>query len=156
MLALLAAVPLARDWGLNWLDVGLAVGFYLLSGLGVTVGFHRYFTHRAFKAKRWLRRGLAIAGSLALQGDVITRVADHRHHHAFADKEVDPHSPWLFGTAPAALAKGFWHAHTGWLSPATGPTPRVSPRTCSPAATSDRSAASSPCGPPSACSPQLS
>ncbi len=115
MLALLAAVPLVWGWGLSWLDVGLAVGFYLFSGLGVTVGFHRYFTHRAFKAKRGLRRGLAIAGSMALQGDIITWVANHRRHHAFADKEGDPHSPWLFGTTPAALAKGFWHAHTGWL-----------------------------------------
>jgi stearoyl-CoA desaturase (delta-9 desaturase) len=115
MLALLVAVPLAWGWGLSWLDVGLAAGFYLLSGLGVTVGFHRYFTHRAFKANRGLRNALAIAGSLALQGDVITWVADHRRHHAFADKEGDPHSPWLYGTGPVGLAKGFWHAHTGWL-----------------------------------------
>ena len=114
MLALVAAVPLSWGWGLSWLDVGLAVGFYFLSGLGVTVGFHRYFTHRAFKADRGLRNSLAISGSLALQGDVITWVADHRRHHAFADKEGDPHSPWLFGTSPAALAKGFCHAHMGW------------------------------------------
>jgi stearoyl-CoA desaturase (Delta-9 desaturase) len=115
MLALLAAVPLAWGWSLSWLDVVLAVGFYLISGFGVTVGFHRYFTHRAFKANRGLRNGLAIAGSLALQGDVISWVADHRRHHAYSDKEGDPHSPWLFGTTPAARAKGFWHAHTGWL-----------------------------------------
>jgi stearoyl-CoA desaturase (delta-9 desaturase) len=115
MLALLAAVPLAWGWGLSWLDVGLAVAFYLLSGLGVTVGFHRYFTHRAFKANRALRNGLAVAGTLALQGDVITWVADHRRHHAFADKEGDPHSPWLYGTGVTGLAKGFWHAHAGWL-----------------------------------------
>jgi stearoyl-CoA desaturase (delta-9 desaturase) len=115
MLALVAAVPMTWGWGLSWLDVGLAVGFYLLSGLGVTVGFHRYFTHRAFKANRVLRNGLAIAGSTALQGDVITWVADHRRHHAFSDKQGDPHSPWLFGTTPAALAKGFFHAHLGWL-----------------------------------------
>jgi stearoyl-CoA desaturase (Delta-9 desaturase) len=115
MLALVAAVPFAWGWGLSWLDVGLAVGFYLLSGFGVTVGFHRHFTHRSFAANRGLRAGLAIAGSLALQGDVITWVADHRRHHAYSDKEGDPHSPWLFGTTPAALAKGFWHSHTGWL-----------------------------------------
>jgi len=115
MLALVAAVPLAWGWGLSWLDVGLAIGLYLLSGFGVTVGFHRYFTHRAFKANRSLRNALAIAGSLALQGDVITWVADHRRHHAFSDKEGDPHSPWQFGTTPTALAKGFLHAHTGWL-----------------------------------------
>ncbi|WP_376768483.1 acyl-CoA desaturase [Pseudonocardia pini] len=115
MLALVAAVPMAWGWGLSWLDVGLAVAFYVVSILGVTVGFHRYFTHRAFRAGRGLRNGLAIAGSLAMQGDVITWVADHRRHHAFADKEGDPHSPWLHGTTPAGLAKGFFHAHLGWL-----------------------------------------
>ena len=115
MLALIAAVPLAWGWGLSWLDVGLAAGFYLVSALGVTAGFHRYFTHRAFKANRGLRIGLAIAGSLALQGDVISWTADHRRHHAFTDKEGDPHSPWLFGDTPAALARGFLHAHLGWL-----------------------------------------
>ncbi len=115
MLALLAAVPLAWGWGLSWLDIGLAVGFYLISGFGVTVGFHRCFTHRAFKASRGLRIGLAIAGSLALQGSVITWVADHRRHHAFSDREGDPHSPWRYGTDARALLKGMFHAHLGWL-----------------------------------------
>ena len=115
MLALVVAVPFAWGWGLSWLDVGLAVGFYLLSGFGVTVGFHRHFTHRAFKANSGLRNGLAIAGSTALQGDVITWVADHRRHHAFSDKEGDPHSPWLFGTSAAAMIRGFWHSHMGWI-----------------------------------------
>jgi stearoyl-CoA desaturase (Delta-9 desaturase) len=114
-LALIAAVPLAWGWGLSWLDVGLALGFYCVSGLGVTVGFHRYFTHGAFHAVRPLRIALAVAGSMAMQGPVIEWVADHRRHHAFADREGDPHSPWRFGTSPAALAKGFWYAHMGWL-----------------------------------------
>jgi stearoyl-CoA desaturase (Delta-9 desaturase) len=115
MLALAAAVPLAWEWGLTWLDVGLAVTFYFLSGFGITAGFHRYFTHRSFKAGRGLRNALAIAGSVALQGDVVTWVADHRRHHAFADKEGDPHSPWLYGTSPIAVARGFLHAHLGWM-----------------------------------------
>jgi stearoyl-CoA desaturase (Delta-9 desaturase) len=114
-LALVAAVPLTWGWALSWLDIGLAVAFYLISGFGVTVGFHRHFTHRAFKANRGLRSGLAIAGSMAGQGDVITWVGDHRRHHAYSDKEGDPHSPWLFGTTPVAMARGFWHAHMGWL-----------------------------------------
>ena len=113
--ALAAAVPLAWGWGLTWLDAGLAAGFYLVSALGITVGYHRYFTHRAFKTNRALRNGLAIAGSLAAQGDVLTWVADHRRHHAFTDREGDPHSPWLHGTGPAALAKGMFHAHLGWM-----------------------------------------
>lgn len=115
LLALLAAVPFAWGWGLGWWDVGLALFFYYASGLGVTVGFHRHFTHRAFRAKRPLRIGLAIAGSFAMQGPVIQWVADHRRHHAYADKEGDPHSPWLYGTGPVSVAKGFWHAHMGWL-----------------------------------------
>jgi stearoyl-CoA desaturase (Delta-9 desaturase) len=115
LLALLAAVPLAWGWGLSWTDIGLAVSFYFLSGLGITVGFHRHFTHRAFKATRALKIGLAVAGSMAFQGPIIHWVADHRRHHAFTDKEGDPHSPWLFGTSPLAVAKGFVHAHMSWL-----------------------------------------
>ncbi|WP_211288954.1 acyl-CoA desaturase [Actinophytocola xinjiangensis] len=115
LLALVAAVPVAWGWGLGWVDVGIALFFYTLTCLGVTVGFHRYFTHGAFKARRGLRITLAAVGSMAMQGPVIGWVADHRRHHAYADKEGDPHSPWLFGTSAAALAKGFWHAHMGWL-----------------------------------------
>jgi stearoyl-CoA desaturase (Delta-9 desaturase) len=115
LLALVAAVPVAWGWGLAWVDIGLAVFFYALTCLGVTIGFHRYFTHGAFKARRGLRIALAVVGSLAMQGPVINWVADHRRHHAYADKEGDPHSPWLFGTSAAALAKGFWHAHMGWM-----------------------------------------
>ena len=115
LLALIAAVPVAWGWGLGWTDVALAAALYILTGLGVTVGFHRLFTHRAFKAKRALRVTLAVAGSMSVQGSVIAWVADHRRHHAYADREGDPHSPWRFGTSAAALARGFWHAHMGWL-----------------------------------------
>ncbi|MFC5995679.1 acyl-CoA desaturase [Pseudonocardia hispaniensis] len=115
LLALVVAIPLAWGAGLGWTDLGLALGCYLLTGLGVTVGFHRYLTHGAFKTGRGLRIALAVAGSLALQGGVIAWVADHRRHHAFADKEGDPHSPWRYGTGPRALARGFWHSHMGWL-----------------------------------------
>ena len=115
LLALLAAVPVAWGWGLGWTDVVLALVFYVISGLGITVGFHRYLTHGSFKATRPLRVALAVAGSLAMQGPAIAWVADHRRHHAFSDKEGDPHSPWLFGTGPRALAKGFFHSHMGWL-----------------------------------------
>lgn len=115
LLALIAAVPVAWGWGLGWVDLGLAVLLYCVSGLGVTVGFHRHFTHGAFKASTPLRAALAVAGSFAVQGPVIQWVADHRRHHAYADKEGDPHSPWLYGTSPVAVARGFWHAHMGWL-----------------------------------------
>jgi stearoyl-CoA desaturase (delta-9 desaturase) len=114
-LALLAAVPVAWGRGLSWLDIGIAAAFYLGSGFGVTVGFHRYFTHGAYKAKRWLRVTLAVAGSLAIEGPIVIWVADHRRHHAFADREGDPHSPWRFGATPAGVAKGLYYAHIGWL-----------------------------------------
>ncbi|MEU6643015.1 acyl-CoA desaturase [Saccharomonospora sp. NPDC046836] len=114
-LALVAAVPFAWGWGLSWVDLVLAVVFYTVATLGVTVGYHRYFTHGSFKTNRALRVALAIAGSMAVQGSVIFWVASHRRHHAFADREGDPHSPWLFGTSPAALLRGFWHAHMGWM-----------------------------------------
>jgi stearoyl-CoA desaturase (delta-9 desaturase) len=87
--ALAAAVPVAWGWGLSWVDVAIAAAAYVLTGLGVTVGFHRYLTHGAFKAGRWLRIGLAVGGSLAVQGSVIQWVADHRRHHAFADRDGD-------------------------------------------------------------------
>jgi len=115
MIALVAAIPFAWGWGLSWVDVALAVVFFYFSGLGVTIGYHRYFTHGSFKAKRWLRVTLAVAGSMGVQGPPIIWVADHRRHHAFSDRDGDPHSPWLFGTSPVAIAKGFWHAHMGWL-----------------------------------------
>ncbi|MBC6449345.1 acyl-CoA desaturase [Actinokineospora xionganensis] len=114
-IALLAAVPLMWGWGVSWVDLTVAAVFYTVSTLGVTIGFHRYFTHGAFKAARPLRIALAIAGMLAAQGSVLGWVADHRRHHAFSDREGDPHSPWLFGTSPKAILRGFWHAHMGWL-----------------------------------------
>jgi stearoyl-CoA desaturase (delta-9 desaturase) len=107
-------VAIAMGW-LSWLNFWLLVGFTFFALLGVTTSYHRYLTHGAFKAKRWLRNTLAVWGEFGTQGDPITWVADHRRHHAFSDREGDPHSPWLFGTGPIALVKGFWHAHMGWL-----------------------------------------
>jgi len=115
MLALIAAIPLAWGWGLGWHDVILAVAFYYISGLGIAMGFHRYFTHSSFKAKTGLRIALAIAGSLAVEGPVINWVADHRRHHKYSDRDGDPHSPWRFGDDWKALAKGLAWAHVGWF-----------------------------------------
>ena len=115
MLALLAAIPFAWGWGLNWHDVVIAAVFYWVSGLGVTVGFHRYFTHSSFKAKSGLRVALAIAGTLAMEGPVVAWVADHRRHHKYSDKEGDPHSPWKYGGDAKALVKGLLWAHVVWL-----------------------------------------
>ena len=115
LLAVAAAVPVAWGWGLGWHDAVIAFVMYAISGHGITVGYHRYFTHGSFKAPRPVRIALAVAGSLAIEGPVIRWVADHRRHHAFSDKEGDPHSPWRYGNDIKALTKGMWHAHIGWL-----------------------------------------
>ncbi len=114
-IALIAAVPLAWGWGLTVVDIVLAVTVYLVAGFGVTAGFHRYLTHGAFKSRRWLRITLAVAGSLAVQGSPTQWVANHRRHHAFSDREGDPHSPWRYGTGVGALLKGLGYAHVGWM-----------------------------------------
>ena len=115
MLALLAAIPLAWGWGLGWREIVIAVVFYAVSGLGISMGFHRYFTHGSFKATRGFKIALAVAGTLAIEGPVLTWVADHRRHHKYSDKEGDPHSPWRYGTDWKALTKGLGFAHIGWL-----------------------------------------
>ncbi|MEV6986263.1 acyl-CoA desaturase [Sphaerisporangium sp. NPDC051017] len=114
-LALLAAIPLMWGSFLSWTDVAITAVFYAISGFGVTVGFHRYFTHGSFKANRPLKIVLAIAGSLSLEMGVIDWVATHRRHHKYSDKEGDPHSPWRFGSDWKALTKGLLFAHVGWM-----------------------------------------
>lgn len=113
--ALVAAIPLAWGGALTWTYVIIGAVFYVTSGLGITVGFHRYLTHGSFKAKRWLRVTLAVAGAMAIQGSPTQWVADHRRHHTFSDVEGDPHSPWRFGATFWGLTKGLWYAHMGWL-----------------------------------------
>ena len=102
--------------GLTVLNAALFLFFYVFTGLGITVGFHRYLTHGGFETKPWVRAGLAIAGSMAIQGSVIAWVSDHRRHHAFSDRPGDPHSPHLEdGPGVKGVVKGLWHAHVGWL-----------------------------------------
>jgi stearoyl-CoA desaturase (delta-9 desaturase) len=116
MLAVVAAIVLAVvGRGVNWLDVGLAVGFYVVTANGITIGYHRLLTHRSFKANRPLKIVLAIAGSMAIQGGVIRWVADHRKHHQNSDADGDPHSPWKYGGGARGLTRGLWWSHTGWL-----------------------------------------
>jgi stearoyl-CoA desaturase (delta-9 desaturase) len=89
---------------------------YISTGLGITVGFHRLFTHRSFKTGKAVRAILAALGSAAIEGPVISWVADHRKHHAFADKPGDPHSPHVdHGHGVKGALKGLAHAHVGWL-----------------------------------------
>jgi len=101
---------------LGWHDLVVFAVMYMLTGLGVTVGFHRHLTHRAFATKRWVRGTLAVLGSAAIEGPVISWVADHRKHHAFADQPGDPHSPHVdHGHGLRGALRGLAHAHVGWL-----------------------------------------
>jgi len=111
-----AAIPLLwGDW-LGWSDVVVFAVMYLLSGLGVTVGFHRLLTHRSFKTHKFTEYVFAYLGMLAVEGPVIDWVADHRKHHAHTDVEGDPHSPHVgHGDGLKGAIKGLWHAHVGWL-----------------------------------------
>jgi stearoyl-CoA desaturase (delta-9 desaturase) len=109
-------IPLLWGKGVEGVDLTLALVFYVISGMGVTVGFHRMLTHRSFDAPRAVKVALAVAGSLAVEGPVIRWVADHRRHHAYADRPGDPHSPHLTeAEGIKGVLEGLWHAHMGWL-----------------------------------------
>jgi len=117
------AVAVALLWnhgvGVTALAI-LAVG-YVLTGLGITVGYHRLFTHRAFETFPAVRYLFAVLGQMGVEGDVLTWVADHRKHHQFSDRPGDPHSPHAdFGDGPLEALKGLWHAHTGWILSGAG------------------------------------
>ena len=105
-------------WGgaLHWQDLLVLAITYTLTGLGITVGYHRLFTHRSFKTTRTLRALFAVLGSMAVEGPVIEWVATHRKHHRFSDHPGDPHSPHL-DRAPGwrGALRGLGHAHLGWM-----------------------------------------
>ena len=112
----IAAVISLWGWAFTWIDAAIFALMYAITCLGVTVGFHRGFTHGSFKAGKAVRGVLAATGSMAIQGAVIDWVANHRRHHAFSDQEGDPHSPHLDeGEGIKGIARGLWHAHMGWL-----------------------------------------
>jgi stearoyl-CoA desaturase (delta-9 desaturase) len=119
-LCLLVAIVLLWNRAIGPLELGLMVGLYFVTALGITLGYHRMFTHRAFQASRAFRAVMAVLGSMAVEGSVITWVADHRKHHAFTDIEGDPHSPHLSGPGLLGAIKGLWHAHIGWLFETVG------------------------------------
>jgi stearoyl-CoA desaturase (delta-9 desaturase) len=105
-----------RGWaGVGWPGLFAMLAMYALAGFGVTVGYHRHLTHKAFETYRPIRLLLAICGSIAGQGAVIRWCATHRRHHQTSDHEGDPHSPHLFGERAIDILRGMWHAHMGWL-----------------------------------------
>jgi stearoyl-CoA desaturase (delta-9 desaturase) len=113
--ALAALLPFAWGRVIDTGDVVLAVALYLVTGFGVAVGFHRLFSHRSFKANRALKIALAVAGSMALEGSIISWVAIHRRHHMFSDQPGDPHSPHRYRAEPMGTVRGFAWAHARWL-----------------------------------------
>jgi stearoyl-CoA desaturase (delta-9 desaturase) len=115
VVAVAIAVPLLWGRAVNLTDLVLAFVLYVITGHGLTVGFHRLFTHRAFQANRGLKIALAVAGSMGIEGSLVSWVANHRCHHAHSDKVGDPHSPHILDTRPIGQLRGFVHAHVGWL-----------------------------------------
>jgi stearoyl-CoA desaturase (delta-9 desaturase) len=119
-IGLVAAIVLLWNRAVGPLELALLVSLYVVTCLGVTLGYHRMFTHRAFESSRVFRAIIAVLGSMAVEGSVITWVADHRKHHTFTDQEGDPHSPHLAGPGVWGAIKGLWHAHIGWLFETVG------------------------------------
>jgi stearoyl-CoA desaturase (delta-9 desaturase) len=116
-MAFAAAVVVFWNEAIAWTDVLIMVTLYVIAALGITIGYHRMLTHRAFQTKPWLAYVFAVMGSTGVQGPVINWVADHRKHHAHTDEEGDPHSPHTGPATEGVLGplKGLYHAHVGWL-----------------------------------------
>jgi stearoyl-CoA desaturase (delta-9 desaturase) len=119
--ATIAALALLPASVVNPADLGIAAALYVITALGITVGYHRLLTHRSFATSKPLEYAFAAIGSMAVQGPVIGWVADHRKHHAHTDRDGDPHSPHVgHGRGVAGVLRGLWHAHVGWLLESQG------------------------------------
>jgi stearoyl-CoA desaturase (delta-9 desaturase) len=112
---LIAAMALLWGRGFSGLHLGLLIGMYLATVFGVTIGYHRLFTHRAFETSAVVKAILAFLGSLAIEGPLLRWVAIHRKHHQASDTARDPHSPHSHGDGFVGFLAGLWHAHCGWL-----------------------------------------
>lgn len=120
-IGLIAAIILLWGTAFSWVYLALFLGMYLVSGLGITVGYHRYFTHKSFDTSKPVAAILGVCGSMAVQGSLLEWAATHRSHHQHSDGDLDPHSPNTHGEGVLGVLKGMWHAHIGWfLSRKTG------------------------------------
>jgi stearoyl-CoA desaturase (Delta-9 desaturase) len=115
LLGLALLVVFGWDHVIRLGDVVIAIALYLFTGFGVAAGLHRLFAHHSFKPNRALKVTLAIAGSMALEGSLISWVAIHRRHHMFSDQAGDPHSPYRYGSGFSETLRGLYWAHVGWL-----------------------------------------
>ena len=125
-LGLVTAIVLLWGRAVGWVDLALVLGLYSFTISGVTIGFHRMFTHRALRGGPVLRFILGVAGSMSVQGSVLEWCAVHREHHKHSDRDGDPHSPHLHEDGFAGMMRGMVHAHLGWLfSQKRNPNPSV-------------------------------
>jgi stearoyl-CoA desaturase (Delta-9 desaturase) len=120
LIGLGVAIYFAWGTAFDWTQAAISLSMSTLTALGITVGFHRLFTHKSFTAVAPVRYALAALGSMAVQGPVIEWAGAHRKHHQHSDGEEDPHSPHhhtggAFGATLIGTLKGFWHAHMGWM-----------------------------------------
>lgn len=114
--AVLTAIVWTWGHGINLVHLTALLGMITVTGLGITVGYHRLFTHRSFQTYEPLQFAIAVCGSMAVEGPLMRWVATHRRHHQCSDVRGDPHSPHLHGIeGPRGVMAGLWHAHTGWL-----------------------------------------
>lgn len=120
-IGLAAGVVLMWGWGITWLELTMLVVGYVLTAGGVTIGYHRYFTHKSYECRRWVQWVIGILASSSMQGTLFGWVATHRCHHQHSDRPGDPHSPHLddddhhIGDGVKGLLKGLWRSHMGWL-----------------------------------------
>ncbi len=112
---LIASAVFLWGWGLTWVELTLFGTMYVLTGLGITVGYHRFFTHRSFQTSTVVQGILGVLGSMACQGPLLHWVGVHRRHHQHSDGPDDPHSPHYHGQGIVGVLLGAWHAHLGWL-----------------------------------------
>jgi stearoyl-CoA desaturase (delta-9 desaturase) len=114
-LGLIATMILLWGYVFTWAHLCVFLVMYVGTGLGITVGYHRLFTHRSFETPRPIKAILAVLGSMAVEGPLLRWVANHRRHHQLSDRAGDPHSPHLHGEGFRGMLKGLWHAHVGWI-----------------------------------------
>ncbi len=115
LVGLIVAIWGVWGWGFTWVEFALLVGMYFATGFGITIGYHRLFTHRSFETFGVVKFALAVLGSMSVQGPVLRWVANHRCHHQHSDQVEDPHSPHRYGGGFVGVLAGWWHSHIGWL-----------------------------------------
>lgn len=115
LIALAAVLYFTDQLHITVVEVLPAIVLWAITGLGITVGYHRLYTHRSFKANRWVRILLHISGLMAGQGGLVSWAALHRMHHQKSDKPGDPHSPNLVGVGFRESVRGIAHSHFTWM-----------------------------------------